>query len=185
LHKIDVVVDRSDVAVQALLSKHNFSPKVGANLEVVCAWRHVLAPPKISVLADGYRLCSRLDAIGRAHHLVARNSAGVEARLRQTSLYRPELDLLVLDPNDQCAAYTLLWFDPVTATGLIEPMRTEHAHQRRGLARHLLTTGIARLAEVGARRIKLCYSPQNVVAKALYLSEGFEPVQQTALWTRG
>jgi ribosomal protein S18 acetylase RimI-like enzyme len=182
--KIDVVADRSDEVVQALLRKHNFSAREGVNLEVVCAWRAAAPRPEISALPDGYRLCSRVDTLRLAHHMIARNGHDVEARLRQTSLYRPDLDLLVLDPNDQCAAYSLLWFDPVTATGMIEPMRTEDAHQRRGLARHLLTAGINRLAEAGARRVKICYSPHNPVAKALYLSEGFEPFQQTVVWTR-
>lgn len=38
-------------------------------------------------------------------------------------------------------------------------MRTEDDHQRRGLARHVLTTGIGRLAESGAERIKICFEP--------------------------
>jgi GNAT superfamily N-acetyltransferase len=182
--KVDVAADLSDDVVPALLGKHGFTARPGDRLEVVCAWRRSAPRPEISALPDGYRLCSRVDTPGHAHHMVARNGPDVEARLRQTSLYRPDLDLLVLDAKEHCAAYSLLWFDPVTATGMIEPMRTEDAHQRRGLARHLLTAGVSRLAEAGAQRVKICYSPHNPASKALYLSEGFEPFQQTAVWTR-
>lgn len=49
----------------------------------------------------------------------------IAAHATETSLYRSDLDLLILDQHDQVAAYGLFWFDPQTATGLVEPMRTE------------------------------------------------------------
>ena len=58
-------------------------------------------------------------------------------------------------------------------------MRTEADHQRRGLARHVLTTGIDRLTKAGATRIKICFEPDNPASSHLYLSVGFEPVRQT------
>jgi RNA polymerase primary sigma factor len=76
-------------------------------------------------------------------------------------LYRPGLDLLVLAPDGDVAAYALFWFDPVSATGLVEPMRTDDSHQRRGLARHLLAAGIERRLQAGARSVKLRYRPDN------------------------
>jgi len=42
--------------------------------------------------------------------------------------------LRVLAPDGDVAAYAVFWFDPVSATGLVEPMRTDDSHQRRGLA---------------------------------------------------
>src|SRR3954469_9781289 len=93
----------------------------------------------------------------------------------QTSLYRPDLALVVFDRHEHVAAYGLFWFDPETATGLVEPMRTEDDHQQRGLARHVLTSGIDRLAEDGATRIKICFEPGNPASRNLYLSAGFRP----------
>jgi hypothetical protein len=69
-------------------------------------------------------------------------------------------------------------------TGLVEPMRTEDAHQRHGLARHLLTAGIHRLAEAGATRIKLCFKPGNPAARDLYLGVGFQADRQTLVLSR-
>ena len=63
-------------------------------------------------------------------------------------------------------------------------MRTEDEHQRRGLARHILTTGLDLLAEAGAARIKICYEPDNPPARDLYLSVGFEPARQTVVASR-
>jgi predicted N-acetyltransferase YhbS len=111
-----------------------------------------------------------------------RNHPDVEARLRETSLYRPDLDLVVHGANGDVAAYGLFWYDPVTATGLVEPMRTEDEHQRRGLARHVLTAGVDRLATVGARRVKICFEPGNPASSHLYLSAGFVPDRETVLY---
>ena len=50
-------------------------------------------------------------------------------------------------------------------------MRVEDAYQRRGLARAMLTAGLERLAERGARRMKVGYATD--AARALYLGTGF------------
>jgi RimJ/RimL family protein N-acetyltransferase len=89
----------------------------------------------------------------------------------------------VLDSDDSVAAYGLFWFDPESATGLVEPMRTEDDHQQRGLARHVLTAGVDRLARAGATRIKICFEPSNPASRNLYLSAGFQPTAQTDLFS--
>jgi RimJ/RimL family protein N-acetyltransferase len=116
--------------------------------------------------------------------MIDRSGSDVEERLSQTSLYRPDLDLVVLDGDDRGAAYGLFWFDPETATGLVEPMRTEDDHQRRGLSIHILTAGIDLLAEAGAMRIKIGFEPDNHASRGLYLSAGFHPVMQCATVSR-
>ena len=186
---VDLEVDCADEVMREVLAGHGFTMEDDAtegssvSLSVVEAWLAAAARPKISPLHEDYRLCTRLDTMQRPHHL---NRAGpdVETRLRQTSLYRPDLELCALDSGDGVAAYGLFWFDPETATGLVEPMRTEDDHQRRGLARHLLGVGIDRLAAAGAVRIKICFRPDNPASRDLYLSVGFEPVKQTAVFSR-
>jgi RimJ/RimL family protein N-acetyltransferase len=176
-------VDQADDALQELLIGHGFAIGEGGMVE---AWLAADARPKISPLCEGYRLSSRLETMQRPHHMShrKRNHPDIEARLRQTSLYRPDLDLVVHDSQDSVAAYGLFWYDPETVTGLVEPMRTEDEHQRRGLARHILTSGIERLAQAGAQRIKICYEPDNPASSSLYLSVGFGPVRQTAMFSR-
>jgi len=175
---VELEVDRADDVTREVLSGHGFTVKEAG---VVETWLAADARPEISPLHKDYRLSHRLDTMGRPHHMInpSRNHPDVEERLRQTSLYRPDLDLVVYDSSDGVAAYGLFWYDPETATGLVEPMRTEDDHQRRGLARHVLTTGIDLLADAGAERIKICFEPDNLASKGLYLSVGFEPVKQT------
>ncbi len=178
---IGLEVGRDDADLRQLLVSHGFAIEDDGVIE---AWLDVDARPVISPLPAGYRLISRDEMMPRPHHMADRIGPDVEARLRQTSLYRPDLDLLIVDEHDSVAAYGLFWFDPVTATGLVEPMRTSDDHQRRGLARHVLTAGVSRLAEAGAKRVKVCNEPDNPAAHGLYRSVGFEPMRQTDLFMR-
>jgi GNAT superfamily N-acetyltransferase len=108
-----------------------------------------------------------------------RSGEAVEERLAQCPLYDPELDLSVETVDGRIAGYSLYWFDPVTAVGLVEPVRVEDEYQRRGLARVMLTAGISRLVEKGAQRVKISY--ESDAAAALYTGVGFRPTS-TATW---
>jgi len=85
----------------------------------------------------------------------------------------------VLDKNDESAAYGMGWFDPELTIGLMEPMRTHDDHQRRGLARHILTAGVNRLFDAGSERVKICFEIENAPASHLYQDVGFEIVKET------
>jgi GNAT superfamily N-acetyltransferase len=85
-------------------------------------------------------------------------SRTVSARPRSTG---PTSNLVVVTEADECAAYALCWYDPVTRVGLVEQMRTEEDHQRPGLARHLLTAGVRRLVDLGADRIRISWEADN------------------------
>lgn len=172
---IGIEADPADATLRAALLERGSTPG-DAWLEE--GWLDAALRPPVSPLAAGYRLADRRATTDRPHHLVERNGPDVERRLRETSLYRDALDLVVLAPDGSVAAYALCWHDPVSATGLVEPMRTEDAHQRRGLARHLLTAGIERLAEAGARRIKICWELDNAASGPLYRSVGFVPFRR-------
>ena len=173
---VQLEVDRTDHLLGKALSERGFTIEESGYAET---WLDADARPEISPLPAEYRLGSRLDTEPSPHHLIERNGAAVEQRLLQTSLYCPDLDLVVLDRSDYVAASGLFWFDPVTSTGLVEPMRTEADHQRRGLARHLLTAGIELLSAAGAERIKICFELSNPASSRLYPSLGFKPVKQT------
>lgn len=190
LEVADVVVDREDQLMRQVLERHGFdlddggSGSLAAGLSVICAWISADERPAISPLLDGYQLRSRLDSTPRPHHMIGRSGPDVETRLLQASLYRPDLDLFVLDAHDRVAAYGLFWFDPETATGLVEPMRTEEGHQQLGLGRHVLTSGLDLLARAGATRVKICFKPDNDAARSLYLGVGFQPDRQTVVLSR-
>ena len=180
IEAIDLEIDRADDVSRSFLFDRGFTVKGDA---VVQCWLDVDARPPISPLHDGYRLAARRDLMDRPHHMSAPHRPGFEERLNQLSLYRSDLDLVVLDRDDNPAAYALFWNDPVTSTGVIEPVRTLDEHQGRGLSRHLLTTGIGLLADAGARRVSICYEPDNEISGHLYRSISFVPHCRTDLVT--
>lgn len=128
--------------------------------------------PVKTVLAPGFRVTSRLED-DQPHHLIRRNGQEIARKLSECSLYRPALDLCIRDASGSVAAYGLFWMDDVTKVGLLEPMRTEAAYQRQGLAGHLIAEGVARLRALGAESIRVNYSPDNQAAANLYHRAGF------------
>ena len=135
----------------------------------------------MAALPEGFVLVDRALDTTKPHPMRSRSGDGVEARLRQCSLYDPALDLAVEAADGQTAGYALFWFDPVTEVGLVEPMRVEDAYQRRGLARAMLTAGLARLAQRGARRLKVGYGTE--VARRLYVGAGFRVTSTSTSFT--
>lgn len=179
---VEVMVDRADDVVLEALVDRDFTINDGSTNDAE-TWLTAEKRLQVTPLHKDYRLSSRVQTAQFSHHMIQRSGPEVEIRLQQTSLYRPDLDLVILDNHDRVAAYGLFWFDPETCTGLVEPMRTEDDHQRRGLARHLLTSGIERLVGAGATRIKVVFRLNNQAARDLYLGVGFEPVKKTVVLT--
>jgi len=175
---VELEVDQADAVQRDLLFARGFEVKGDGLVE---CWIDADARPEVSALHDGYRLVPRADTEGRAHHMADDRRPELEERLRQTSLYRPDLDLAVYDSNDDVAGYGMFWYDPVSSTGVVEPMRTHDAHRQRGLARHILTAGLDLLAAAGAARISIGYEPDNPASGHLYRSVGFEQHQRTDL----
>ncbi len=137
-------------------------------------WQAAPDRPAVAALPTGYELVDR--AVRGAdtapeHPMVARNGAGVEARLRQTTLYDPRLDLAVLAPDGSVAGYSLFWRDPVTGVGVVEPVRVEGEHASRGIGYAMISAGLDRLARAGATTLKIGWESDR--AGALYARLGF------------
>ncbi|MDQ3876257.1 MAG: GNAT family N-acetyltransferase [Actinomycetota bacterium] len=169
LEAVDVLARDDDFELLALLAGTGF---VATEERSGITWMNAEDRPEVAMLSEGFVLVDRARNTTRPHPMRRRSGEGVEARLRQCSLYDPGLDLAVEAPDGQVAGYALFWFDPVTEVGLVEPMRVEDAYQRRGLARAMLTVGLDRLATRGARRFKVGYATD--AARELYVSAGFD-----------
>lgn len=181
IDEVTLEVDRTDDVLRAVLVERGFSIDGNGLVE---SWMDAVNRPSVSSLPEGYRLLDRTVTRGEPHHMAdeRRGHVDPQVRLEQTSLYRPELDLAVVHESGEVAAYGLFWFNPTTTVGVVEPMRTEDEHQQRGLARHVLTAGIDRLARAGATRIKICFEPDNPASRHLYLGTGFEPHRENDMF---
>jgi ribosomal protein S18 acetylase RimI-like enzyme len=136
------------------------------------AWMDAAQRAPTSEVPGGYRLVDRTETETMQHPMMARSGSEVERRLRQCSLYEPRLDLAVLAADGSFAGYALFWADPGTSVGVVEPMRVEEAHMRRGLGRAMLTEGLDRLVARGMARLKVGF--ETDAAQALYASAGFQ-----------
>lgn len=176
---VETLVDDEDTTLATLLGNVGFEQESGD----VTAWVGASAAAPVSPLPDGYSLHNRATDATSVHHFAERSGAEVESRLQATSLYRPDLDMSVFDEHGDVAAYGLFWHDPVTGVGLVEPIGTNPQHRGKGLARHVVTSGLDKLADAGSRRMKVSYEGDNTAAVALYRSAGFEPVMNCSMWS--
>jgi len=181
LEAVEVLARDDDIELQGLLAGAGF---VAGDDRSGITWMDAQDRPEVAALPEGFVLVDRAQETTKPHPMRRRNGDGVQARLRQCSLYDPALDLAVEAADGQAAGYALFWFDPVTEVGLVEPMRVEDAYQRRGLARAMLTAGLDRLAKRGARRLKVGYGTD--VARGLYVGAGFRvtSTQRSHSWRR-
>jgi GNAT superfamily N-acetyltransferase len=179
LNTVEVLARHDDPELMGLLTGAGF---VAAGDTSGIAWMATVDRADVTALPEGFVLVDRTQATTRPHPMRRRSGEGVEARLRQCSLYDPALDLAVEAADGQAAGYALFWFDSVTMVGMVEPMRVEDAYQRRGLARALLTAGLDRLAKRGARRLKVGYSTD--AARRLYVGVGFRVTATTRSYGR-
>lgn len=169
--RVRVLVDEGETGLRRLLEEEGF--RHDPEDDFVQLWQRPGAAPASAALPDGFRFDDRSCPADQPHHFAKRNGPRVADRLRETSLYRPDLDLCVRTDDGEVAAYGLCWLDPANRAGVFEPVRTEDAFKRRGLGRALLTEGIRRMLEAGADLIKVTCERGNPAALGLYDGVGF------------
>lgn len=106
--------------------------------------------------------------------------------LMGASPYRADLDWVAVDARDRMVASALVWLDPATGVGLVEPVGCVPAHRGRGLAAAVTLAALHRLRTLGARTAVV--SPRGdddyPGPRRLYQSLGFRPTARTVTWTR-
>lgn len=86
--------------------------------------------------------------------------------VQRAPLYRRDLDLVAVSDSGEFAAFTTIWFDDVTRTGMFEPVGVAPEHQQRGLGKAILSEGLHRLQKLGATLAVVTGS--SAAATALY-----------------
>lgn len=123
-----------------------------------------------STQADVEHLC--------AVHMSAFNSKWtVEEyrRVMRTPGFDPNRELVVVAPDGQLAAFLVYWLDPVSKSGLFEPVGCAKEFQRRGFTRSLLYEGMRRMLDAGMDYARVLYETEveNPASGPLYKSVGF------------
>lgn len=147
--------------------------------------------PRDVVLPPGYvirSVVSLADAPGLASvHAASFGSNWTAERyewLMTTPGYDPERELVAVAPDGSFAAFAVMWFDHVNATGLFEPVGTAADHRRRGLGRAMLDAGMQRMAKAGLKTAMVAHGVDNVASTELYARAGFRPIAKIDEWAR-
>jgi len=110
----------------------------------------------VRALGDQSELPGRSWASWRAFHPDGRDEAyegwAWYLNIQSAPLYRRDLDLVVATEGGEIVAFTTIWYDDATRSAYFEPVGTMPEHQRRGLARAMMTEGLHRLRRMGATR---------------------------------
>jgi len=81
--------------------------------------------------------------------------------------------------DDGAAARSTIWFDEVNRVGLFEPVETDEAFRRLGLARAVMTEGMHRMRAAGMQTARVEHDITNEAAAALYDSLSFTVAFET------
>jgi len=73
--------------------------------------------------------------------------------LQQAPNYRADLDIYVIAPNEEYAAFCIAWWDDVNKIASLEPVGTTPEYRRKGLARAAVIEAIRRVASLGVERV--------------------------------
>lgn len=100
--------------------------------------------------------------------------------------YRPDLDLIVVAPDDRFAAFCIVWLDDANGLGVFEPVGCHPDFQRRGLGKAVMTEGLRRLHALGATTayVGSGSKEQSPAANALYDGLGFTVRDCKRKWTK-
>jgi mycothiol synthase len=135
------------------------------------------------VLPPGFRLATMAETGDVAGRIALENATWGhtfldEAWFRGKSSaphYSLEWDLVVLSPEGQPVAASLVWIDPRNRMAEIDPLGTHPDFRRQGLARALLAESFRRMQAAGMQTAVIAAAHRNTPANRLY--ESLQPGQ--------
>lgn len=130
--------------------------------------------------ADCQRIADLLNAaFGRTFH----NAQEYRNFTRHAPCFRRDLDLVMVAPGVEFAAYIGIPYDAPNRFGIFEPVCTHPDHQRKGLARALMAEGLLRLRALGAVDVTVD-TGDAAAANAFYTAMGFTEAYKGYSWRK-
>ncbi len=136
------------------------------------------------VLPDGYTIRSatiaEADAVAVVHSSAFASNwqPGHYAVVMRSPAFEPQNERIVIAPNGDAAAFAVLWFDPVSGSGLFEPVGCHADYRRRGLTKALMLDGLRLMRAAGLHTAYVAHHVESddPAGAALYRSVGFQPL---------
>lgn len=189
-HTLDCVCNADDSHRLSVLRKHGFVPEQVRSLQYSRFLNEPITeyplPAGFSIrCVNGKDEVEQLVALHRA--AFGTNHMTVEYRLAMmnTPQYRKELDLVVVTPGDELAAFCVCGFDdPDKKIGYTDPIGTHRSYQRMGLGKAVVSAGLFALRNAGANTVRLGTSSENVAMQKLAGTLGFMRVSEKLWFSR-
>ncbi|NUQ05917.1 MAG: GNAT family N-acetyltransferase [Anaerolineae bacterium] len=157
--------------------------------------RSLVEPVVVPELPAGFafrplRGDSEVEAYVRLHQAAFDSTMmrlGWRARTLTMPMYRPELDLFIVNDDDQPVAFCIGWVHPDGTAGQIEPLGVHPDYQRLGLGKAVLLEGLRRLQAGGVARALIDSYKSNDPALMLYQTAdngNFRPEYEKTAYVR-
>jgi len=168
---------------------------VGDNSWSQVLMEHSMQIPNNMNLPDGFHIrplngASEVDDYVALHQAVFQ-SKNMRTEWRQRTLQRPEyipdLDLVIVAPNGQLAAFCVCWLAQNIngeISGQIEPLGVHADFRKLGLGKAILTEGLKRLVAKGAKHIYVQTDNYRDAAFKLYESTGFHVLHNILMYRK-
>jgi ribosomal protein S18 acetylase RimI-like enzyme len=119
------------------------------------------------------------DAVQAVHEGAFRRNwqPGEYLQVMRSPSFQIERELVVVAPDGRFAAFLIYWIDPISRSGLFEPVGCHPDFQRRGLTRALMYEGMRYMVARGMTTALVLHAApdKNPASGALYRSVGFSP----------
>ncbi len=173
---LDASCREDDAGRLSFLASHGFRENGAVSLRMARSLTDAQALPP-PVLPAGYYIRSakgkeEAGAIAETHRAAFGTDYMTEENrlaVMMTSLYDPALDLLAIAPDGAIAGYCTC----AAGTGTTDPVAVHPAHQRKGLAKALLVTGLSLLRTRGVRVARFTTDGLNIAMQKAGESAGF------------
>jgi ribosomal protein S18 acetylase RimI-like enzyme len=165
----------------ACLERHGYRPYGSGYVHFS---RSLLKPIPEPELPNGFRLrgvagkheAARRASVHREAFYPSRVSDEGYLRFMDLPGYERNLDVVVVAPDEEFAAFSMAWVDEVNRVGEFEPVGTRPTYRRLGLAHAVQLEGLQRMQAAGADTASVATWADSEPAIALYKSVGFEIV---------
>jgi len=97
---------------------------------------------------------------------------------------RVDLDLVAVSSGGEIASFAVFLIDRGTLVGELDPVGTRASHQRKGLSKAILLSGMQHMKSNGMKHVAVRTGVDNVPAIATYESVGFRVVDHLYRYTR-
>jgi ribosomal protein S18 acetylase RimI-like enzyme len=164
---------------QVLLLKNGF---VQGSVRSLTFSRPLVESVEIHPFPPGYswRPVNNLDSIESLVelHQAAFGTENMTVEYRRAMMnapqYHTDLDLVAVAPDGSLCAFCICGFyDDSKITGYIDPIGTHPHHLHKGVAKALVSKGMAILSKLGAQKVEFGTSSENAAMRQLAASLGF------------